>query len=344
MIKTKKAIEALVPYNVLDTNYAIKLDANEMKNYLFEEGIQMNFDTGRYPQSKADSLRQAIASNYQLKPSQIIVGNGSTELLELVVKTYCETSDSILSFDPSFSMYEIYAKMYGVGFEKVSLDESTYELDFEALYEAYLIYKPKVIFVCTPNNPTGTIAKKEDVLDFIDKVDSLVIVDEAYMDFTDQSQSVLQDIITRNNALVARTFSKAYGLAAFRVGFMVGNESLMQQLGKVKLPYSLNQMSINVAVEALGQTDTVNAFLKGVIAERERLYLNMKEMGMDVVPSNTNFLLVKADFDLQKELMDCDILIRKLSDNTFRITVGSIKENNLLLLSLKEVYYAKSQS
>ncbi|MEC9485317.1 MAG: histidinol-phosphate transaminase [Candidatus Izemoplasma sp.] len=337
-MKIKQAIQALRPYQVNDLQADIILNANETKNYLFDKGITLDFNTSKYPNTFADSLRESLSKQYALAPENFVLGNGSTELLEILVKTFSEKNDTVLTFSPTFSMYQIYAQIHEVKYETIPL-HSDMTLSIQTLIEADDKLKPSIIFVCNPNNPTGTLIPKEDIIQLLNNTQALVVVDEAYMEFADEQESLVAEIGTYDNLIIARTFSKAYGLAGLRIGYMIGNTQLIDTLFKVKLPYSLNQASIQYGLKALSKTTQVKQFIRNLIKERDILYNQLKALDLTVYPSSTNFLYIKANQPLDALLLKKGILIRSFNNGYYRITIGNATENQRVIQALKEVYH-----
>ena len=335
-MKTKKSIEELIKYEAKQFNTKIVLSANETKNYLFEDGYTFKNNFSKYTEVNGDTLRKALAKKYDIAKDNVILGNGSTELLELTVKTYCENDDVILSFDPSFSMYDVYAKVYGANLIKVPTDDSFIQ-SIDLMIEYIDKYNPKMMFVCNPNNPTGNLVKRNDIIKLLNYTDALVVVDEAYMEFTDETESVVDLINYYDNLIVARTFSKAYGMASARLGYMLGNTDLLTDLMKVKLPYNVNSFTLTLGVEAVYREKDMKAFVKSVISQREYLVYKLSTLDITVYETYGNFLFVQSKKELFSELLDKDILIRSFGEGYYRITIGTKEENKELVKALKEV-------
>lgn len=342
-MKIRSSIESLIPYESQQVNVPTILNANETENYLFPNGFNFDIQFEKYPNSNGDALREALAKKWGIMKQNIIIGNGSTELLELSVKTFTEPNDRILSFDPSFSMYDIYAKIHGCELVKVKADANGRQ-DINRLLDCTNEESPSLIFLCNPNNPTGYMNTKEDIVRLLNQTDALVIVDEAYMDFAFEKESVIDLINEYPNLLVARTFSKAYGLASIRLGYMLGNTQLIQSLLKVKLPYSVNQMSLMLGIEALKRETQVTRFLNTVVKEREILFKALDQLPLDIYPSNANFIYVKTLKPISKALLSKGILIRQFDEKTYRITVGNKQQNQALIKAMKEIIYENSDN
>ncbi len=219
----KTTLTSLKPYQVEPPFEGIRLDANETRNFLFPKGFSLNnFDFHRYPDHQAIQLRDALSQYLNVDSKYILEGNGSSELIELIIKTYAEKDELIMSFEPTFSMYRIYATIYGARYVGFPLNED-YTLDVSKFIEAMTLNQPKILFLCTPNNPTGGQLKKEDIFKIIQATNALVVIDEAYIEFANSKESLTQDGIDYDNVIVLRTFSKAFGLASIRLGYMIAN-------------------------------------------------------------------------------------------------------------------------
>ncbi len=340
-MKTKPAIEQLNPYRVKDVNVSIKLDANESANYLFKDGLVLeHLDINLYPDTNANGLKEALGSYFDMNSTHLMVGSGSSELIELIIKTYVAPGDKVLSFNPSFTMYDVYTTMHGGTFVSVPVEKDlSYDID-KLITVAHTI-KPKLIIVCTPNNPTGYQPAKADIAKLINNTDALVLLDEAYMDFTDGSQSFLKEAKDYDNLIVSRTFSKAFGLAGARLGYMSTSPGIMASLLKVKTPYNVNLLSQQLGVKALEKKQAVQSFINGVIERKMILKEALSNLGFIVYPSQANFLFVKSPvIELDEWLIEQGILIRNFASfepGYFRISVGSESDNRALINALKEV-------
>ncbi len=331
----KEYLNELKPYNPNQIDASIVLSANESTNYLFEDGVSFEKDTSKYPEANGDSLRLKLAEKWNLEKENFILGNGSTELLELVVKTYVNESENIVSFAPSFSMYDIYSKIYNANLLKVQI-ESDGTMNVDTLIKVANDSNAKLIFLCTPNNPTGGILSKEEVLKVLTNTKSILVVDEAYMDFSYDSETVISLVNNYDNLIVARTFSKAYGLAAFRLGYIVSNKSVIDDLLSLKLPYNVNQATIEVGKKALSYNKEVTDFIDSTIKRRDEFIAKLTTLPINVYPSKGNFVFVESDIDLYQVLLQNDILIRSFQDGTYRITIGTKSQMDMIYNILKE--------
>ncbi len=340
MIKLKPSVEKLNAYYVNDISYRVKLDANEGSNYLLNDKfIFENIQPNLYPDSDATNLREKMAGYYGCKTENILAGNGSSELINMVINAYCETGDKVLSFAPSFSMYRTYCDLCGAELVELEVDEN-FSQNIDKLIEKSTEVVPRIVILCNPNNPTGHVTEKKDVVKLLDNVSkSIIIVDEAYADFI--NNSVVDLIDEHENLIVMRTLSKAFGLAGLRVGAMIANEGLIKYLWKVKVPYNLNMLSQYAALKALDNTALVNSYIYEVIKLREELKRELKNLDFIVYDSGSNFLFVKSSVDnLYEKLMNCGVIIRKIifrKETYYRITIGTKEENEILLDEIKKL-------
>jgi histidinol-phosphate aminotransferase len=341
MMQIKKSLKTLHPYKPTNKRPNIKLDANESNNFLFNntltlKGIPLNL----YPDSQSSSLKQRLSLLHGVDEESIMVGSGSSELIELVIKTYLNPGDTLLSIDPTFAMYEIYTTIHSGNYVKVPVDES-YAIDMEQLTREAKHLNPSIIILCSPNNPTGERISKDAITTLLKSSESLVLVDEAYMDFTGEAHSMKHAVNTYSNLIVTRTFSKAYGLAGARLGYLFTSKNIIDDLSRVKTPYSVNALTQALGLEALKDSSKIFTHCKGVKIRREALKESLRDLGLVVLDSEANFLyLISNDARLKDKLLNYDIAIRAFENTvpaTYRITVGSEEENNALLTALKEV-------
>jgi len=341
MIKIKPSLNALKPYIPNKAIYKIKLDANESKNYLSNQDLGFEIENlNRYPDSDATILREKIGQYIQVPYNNIIVGNGSSEMIELILKTYVEPNDVVLSYEPTFSMYSIYTKIYSGNYQYVSTD-NTFQLNIEDMINSAKQLNPKIIFLCTPNNPTGQRIPYEDIIQLIQNTDALVCVDEAYIEFTDQVKSLVTETQNFNNLAVLRTFSKAYGLAGIRLGYLVSNTNIVNTLNRVKSPYNLNSVTQMIGINALKFTALMEEYTRIIRNERVKLEQALQNLNLVVYPSQANFVFFYSkDELLYDKLMDRGILIRGFKDSLkgyYRVTVGDAFENQMFIQALKEI-------
>lgn len=340
-MKEKQSVKELQPYVVNPVVCSVKLDANEGNKDLFKDLIKDigdDFYLNLYPDDNYTQLKEAIVNYIGCKIENISVGNGSSELLDLCVKTFVDTNELILSLDPTFSMYSIYAKI--VNSRYIGAGEGNdFIINVDDVIKSIKENDPKLTIICNPNNPTGTIIKRDDVLRIVKSTDNVVIVDEAYMEFS--NESVVDEIENYDNLIVVKTMSKAFSMAGIRTGYLIANEELVKTIEKVRPPYNLNSISALLATKALKQKDKMLSYVENLKVEREKIYEKLIDMGVKAYKSGANFVFFSSKVDnLAEKLIDNDVLIRKFGgklDNYYRVTVGSPKENEAFLNAMKKI-------
>ena len=298
----------------------------------------MGLDLNQYPAPYSDELRGALADVYGLAADNFVVGNGSDEVLDTALKTFMEPGETVVAPYPSYVLHGFFVKVNGGRFVNVDLRPG-FQLDPDALLKA----RGKIIILCTPNNPTANCFDHRDVERVVQEHDGPVIVDEAYGEFA--KDSFMSRVEEFDNLIVTRTFSKAYGLAGFRVGYMASNLKMADTMQRVKIPYSLDRVSEMAAMAALTNTSYVDAAVKLVREERDRLSSGLAALGFRPFPSESNFILFKSprpSKDLVKRLADKGVLIRdfghlRMLEDCVRTTIGTRELNDMLLGKLKEV-------
>ena len=340
-MKEKQSVKELQPYVVNPVVCSVKLDANEGNKDLFKDLIKDigdDFYLNLYPDDNYTELKEAIVNYIGCKIENISVGNGSSELLDLCVKTFVDTNELILSLDPTFSMYSIYAKI--VNSRYIGAGEGNdFVINVDDVIKSIKENNPKLTIICNPNNPTGTTIKRDDVLRIVKSTDNVVIVDEAYMEFS--NESVVDEIENYDNLIVVKTMSKAFSMAGIRTGYLIANEELVKTIEKVRPPYNLNSISALLATKALKQKDKMLSYVENLKVEREKIYEKLLDMGVKAYKSGANFVFFSSKVDnLAEKLIENDVLIRKFGgklDNYYRVTVGSPKENEAFLNAMKKI-------
>ena len=340
-MKEKQSVKELQPYVVNPVVCSVKLDANEGNKDLFKDLIKDigdDFYLNLYPDDNYIQLKEAIVNYIGCKIENISVGNGSSELLDLCVKTFVDTNELILSLDPTFSMYSIYAKIINSRYIGAG-EGNDFTINVDDVIKSIEENDPKLTIICNPNNPTGTTIKRDDVLRIVKSTDNVVIVDEAYMEFS--NESVVDEIENYDNLIVVKTMSKAFSMAGIRTGYLIANEELVKTIEKVRPPYNLNSISALLATKALKQKDKMLSYVENLKVEREKIYEKLLDMGVKAYKSGANFVFFSSKVDnLAEKLIDNDVLIRKFGgklDNYYRVTVGSPKENEAFLNAMKKI-------
>jgi histidinol-phosphate aminotransferase len=300
-----------------------------------------------YPDGSAFALKNALAERYQVAPGEVFVGNGSNELIELLVRTFVLDGEEVLASAQSFVAYKLAANAQGRTFMEAPM-RARFHYDLDAL-KKLLTRKTKLVFLANPDNPTGTWFAERDLLPFLDAApkDTLVVLDEAYAEFVD-APGYQDSLALRKkypNLVVLRTFSKIFGLAGLRVGYGLARPDLVEYLDRVRAPFNVNSVAQAAAVAALGDAEHVARSRALVLEQRPVLAAGLAELGASVVPSQGNFLL--ADFPgrpakaLFEDLLREGVVIRPLAGygfpNAQRITVGLARENEKCMAALKKV-------
>ncbi len=334
----RKNIQNLKPYSSARDEYTgdamVFLDANENP---------FNEPYNRYPDPLQKELKQKISALKNIPAKQIFLGNGSDEPIDLLIRAFCEPGiDNIITINPTYGMYQVAADTNNVEVIKVSLT-TNFELEPAKILQA-VNKNSKLIFLCSPNNPSGNSLDKDAMLEIIKNFNGLVIVDEAYIDFA-PGKSFLPEIERYPNLVILQTFSKAWGMAGIRLGMAFAASEIIHVLNKIKYPYNLNILTQQKALELLENKEQVDAWIKILIEERGKMakYLAKLPFVTNIYPSDANFLLVEMinARNIYNYLVDNGIIVRDrskihLCDNSLRITIGTMEEDNLLLQALKE--------
>ena len=299
-----------------------------------------------YPDGNCTELRNALAEKLDLKPGQFLFGAGTDQILELIAQTFVNPGDNTISAHPSFSRYETVTQIMDGKLIKVPLDKN-YRLDLEGFLN-HIDEKTRIVWICNPNNPTGTIITSQELDSFLEKLpkDILVVLDEAYYEYArggDYPES-LELLDKYNNIIILRTFSKIYGLAGLRIGYAISNEDTIGYINRVRGPFNVNAGAQLAAVAALEDQDFLAKSLESNNKGKHYLYKAFDEMGLDYIPTHTNFIMVNVRTDsnqLFAELLEKGVIIRSGDifgmDDWIRVTIGSPEENEIFIQALKEV-------
>jgi histidinol-phosphate aminotransferase len=340
----RENVKKMAPYSSARDEFTgraeIYLDANENP---FE-----NHAYARYPDPYQHALKSRLSNVKNVAVENIFIGNGSDEIIDLVIRAFCRPGiDNIVSINPSYGMYKVSASVNDVGLKLVDLDQY-FQLDFDLLLEK-VDENTKVVFLCSPNNPSGNCLPLDEMIKFVNTFNGIVVIDEAYIDFCNQA-SMKSFINDCNNLLVMQTMSKAFASAALRLGIGFGHIDLLKILGKIKPPYNISEVAQAEGLKMLDKIEQINQDVETVKAERDRMAVELtayKEV-LQVYPSEANFILVKVT-DANALYNHCtakSIVLRnrhgqKNCDNCVRITIGTREENQKLLQTLNEYYHAE---
>ncbi len=330
----KPNIRRLKAYKAEEIPCKVKLDANESP---YGPRVLKTVMINRYPDPEASALRKLAAREYKVKPENLLHGNGSDELIYNLIATF---GGPVLYPVPTFSMYGIISQALGEEKIEIQLDKK-FDLDVEGFLRTIKKRKPKLIFLSSPNNPTGNCFSSSRIMKIIKESKGLVVVDEAYQPFSEKNQ-FMPLLIKHKNLIVLRTLSKI-GLAGLRVGFMAADPEIVNEVNKVRLPFNLNSLSQTVAVEALKNKKQMNSGIRSIISERKKLLKEMKKVsGVTAYPSDANFILFKVQNGdkIYNDLLKKGILIRNMKgifEGCLRVTVGTPKENTAFLKALRQL-------
>ena len=323
----------------------VKLDANESPFPLPEElrqalhGALDRVDVHRYPDAKGDRLRSVLVAQLQAAPEALVLGNGSDELIQLLLLATSEPGTTVLAPVPTFSMYELIARAQGLRFEGVPLGPR-FEPDLPALIEAIERSRPKVVFLATPNNPTGGVFSEAEIFKILAVAPGLVVVDEAYGPYA--GRTMLPYLVDQERLVILRSLSKI-GLAGLRIGYLVAHPALTAELEKVRLPFNLNSFSQAAAVVLLSHHEWIDANVREVIQERARMMNRLVALpGVEAFPSAANFILFRTTRpgdDLFEVLLQQGVLVRNVGSapglqDCLRVTVGTKAENDQFMEAL----------
>jgi histidinol-phosphate aminotransferase len=337
----RPTIKAMKPYSSARdefqgvTDNMVFLDANENP---FENGVN------RYPDPQQGKLKSVLSEIKGIPTRNILLGNGSDEILDLIYRAFCEPNqDNVIILPPTYGMYEVLANLNAIDIKKVNLTE-----DFQPKIETILNIadkNSKLLFLCSPNNPSGNSFSSKAIEELVSKFQGIVVIDEAYIDFSNEKSwiSRLQEF---PNLIVTQTLSKAYGMAGIRLGICYASTEIISVLNTIKPPYNINALTQKKAIELLGIKGLATNQINNILKQREVLITELKTVRYisKIYPSDANFVLVKVD-DANKrynQLIDKGIVIRNRTtqpgcENALRLTVGTSGENIILIRTLKSL-------
>ncbi|WP_093455615.1 histidinol-phosphate transaminase [Flavivirga aquatica] len=337
----RPTIKALKPYSSARdefqgvTDDMVFLDANENP---FENGVN------RYPDPQQNKVKVLLSKIKSVPTKNILLGNGSDEVLDLIFRAFCEPNkDNVITLPPTYGMYEVLANINAINIIKVELS-SSFEPQVNKILEA-VNSDSKILFLCSPNNPSGNSFKVESIETLLNKFKGLVVIDEAYIDFSNE-KSWLERLSEFPNLIVTQTLSKAYGMAGIRLGVCYASEEIISIFNAIKPPYNVNELTQQHAIKRLEKEDEVTNEINKIKVQRKLLISELEKIDFisKIYPTDANFVLVKVD-DANKrydELIQKGIVIRNrttqpLCENTLRLTVGTKKENEILIKALTDL-------
>lgn len=312
-----------------DTANMVFLDANENP---FQNGVN------RYPDPQQSNLKAILALRNKVSKKQILLGNGSDEVLDLIFRAFCEPKvDNVITLPPTYGMYGVLANLNAIENREVLLS-TDFQPQVDTILES-VNENTKIIFLCSPNNPTGNSFLDENVLKLVENFNGLIVIDEAYIDFSEK-ESWLTRIEKYPNLIITQTLSKAYGLAGIRLGICYASSEIIAVLNKIKPPYNVNELTQQRALERLSDSKKIESEITAIIKQRDLLLKTLEQVKFvkKIYPTEANFILIKVD-DANKrydELIAKGIVIRNrtnqaLCENTLRLTIGTEEENHKLI-------------
>jgi len=333
-IKGIKAYSSARDEYVSTGSEMVFLDANENP---YNNGVN------RYPDPLQRSLKVELSQIKKLHSDQILLGNGSDEVLDLIFRAFCEPGkDQVICFPPTYGMYQVLADLNAIDVLQIPL---TKEFLIDTKKVQSQLKNQKLVFVCSPNNPSGNLLQEEAIEELLTNFKGIVVVDEAYIDFTD-APSWIERLDQYPNLIVTQTLSKAYGMAGIRLGMLFASRAIIQVLNKIKPPYNVNELTQKRALERVKDYQKVQEEVKTIIENRTQLIsaLQTIEYVKTIYPSDANFVLAQVD-DASiryQQLLEAGFVVRNRStqlhcENTLRFTVGTTQENNQLISCLKSL-------
>mgnify|MGYP001350159558 FL=1 len=355
-INCRKEIEGLKPYKpgkpIEDVkreyglDRVVKLASNENPlgcSEKVKEKLRNSLDNlAIYPDGNATALKEALSEKLNVPTEKILTPSGSDEIIDLISKTYISPGDEVIMADITFPRYIATTKMMGGIPIIVPLKDFTYDLD--GMLDK-ITDKTKLIWICNPNNPTGTMLTEAELIEFFDKVPENILIayDEAYREFVtrdDYPKNSLKFVEKYPNILAMRTFSKAYGLAGIRVAYTVGAPDIIENINKVRGPFNVNSLAQIAAIEALEDQDFIKKIYEVNLEGKNYLYEEFKKLGFEFPESETNHIYVNVERDAQEifvELQKRGVIIRPMGGTWIRVSIGTMEENKIFIEKLKEV-------
>ncbi len=343
--ETVNSLEEYIPFSYKPN--MIRLDANESSLELPENMIKgiseavSNVDFNRYPDPYCKELRIAYGTYYGIDPENVVVGNGSDELISIIFSSLVPADSKVLTVAPDFSMYSFYSTLYGRE-NKVFNKDINYNLDIDGFISEINDGGYDFVMFSNPCNPTGQAIEREDILRIVKSVKATVCVDEAYMDFWDESQSVMNEVNNFSNLFVLRTLSKAIGLASCRLGFVVANKEIISMFNKVKSPYNVNSVSQTIGKYILENGEYLRTAAEHLKSQTVALTEKIEDLNIpdsEVFTSKANFVFIRTPNarNIYEKLIDKNIVIRCFGSDRLRITAGTDIENSAVITAIKEI-------
>lgn len=346
MFQLNEKVKNLTPYEPISGTYEIRLDANEsfltvpeeIENEMVE--VLKNSALNRYPDPMATKLVEGFSKYFGVNPDCVTAGNGSDEIISVIMNAFLQKGDKILTLEPDFSMYRFYAEIAECESVKYQKDDNL-DVDIDDVIALANKENVRIVIFSNPCNPTSRIITKEDIRKLINSTDALVVLDEAYMDFA-EDESLLNEFEKYDNLIILKTCSKALGSAALRLGFAVANKTLTNVIRAVKSPYNVNSVSQALGEVLFSHPDYIDSCIETVVYSRKELYSKLLEIKSDkiekIYETHTNFVFMKVKNAKQvfEKMKENSIIIRNMGDY-LRITAGTKYENEKMLETFKKV-------
>jgi len=339
----RKNILELKPYSSARRSFltGVLLDANENS---FGSVVDSKLELNRYPDPNQTKLRRSVGDYLQVNPDNIFLGVGSDEIIDLLIRIFCEPNkEEVIICEPTYGMYKVACDVNAVKTKTVLLNDN-FDIDEESLLKS-ITPKTKMIFLCSPNNPTGNLLSWKSIAKISKKFNGIIVIDQAYIDFSKELFSAA-DFKKMKNVVLLRTFSKAWGLAGIRCGFAIADKGIINLLFKVKLPYNINKLTADFVISSLKKNKKKNTFVAKIISEREKIISELKKLDkiITVFPSEANYILFKVENAerLYTALTKSGIIIRNRSSqvklsNCLRVSIGTPEQNQLFLRELTKI-------
>lgn len=330
-------IKNLKPYQCARDEYkgknAIFLDANE----------NPYGEWNRYPDPYQQKLKEKIATIKNVSPEHIFIGNGSDEIIDIAFRIFCKSGkDKAICFNPTYGMYEVSAQINDVEMIKIPLNEN-FQINIESIKSYFEDENVKIIFICSPNNPTGNAMNKKDIEYILSNFKGIIFIDEAYIDFS-ESESFIENLNEYPNLIISQTLSKAFGLAGLRIGLAFMNQCILTYYNKVKPPYNVSMINQQLALEKLSDYEKIKGEIKTILIQRDWLIEELKKINgiKKIIHSDANFILFEVTNanKTYQDLLSKNIVLRNRTSvlsNCIRLTVGSESENKIVIKTMKEL-------
>ena len=348
MFQLNEKVKNLTPYQAICGDYEIRLDANEsfleLPEEIKDEMVEAfrNTALNRYPDPMAEKLVKGFAKYFKVNPDCVTAGNGSDEIISVIMNAFLQKGDKILTLEPDFSMYRFYAEIAECESVKYQKNKNL-DVNIDEVITLANSEKVRIVIFSNPCNPTSRIIRKDEIRRLINNTDALVVLDEAYMDFA-EDESLLNEFENYANLIILKTCSKALGSAALRLGFAVANKTLTNVMRAVKSPYNVNSVSQALGEVLFAHPDYIDECIETVIKSKEELYSSLVSLASKtdkierIYESHTNFVFMKVKNakEVFEKMKNCGIIIRNMGEN-LRITAGTKYENEKMLATLQSI-------